>query len=390
MTSTTPSLSVVVPVRNDPERLAICLEALARSSLENHEVIVVDDASDDQTPEVARRHGARVIIQKQRTGPGLARNRGVEAARADIVLFVDADVVVSPRTLARVERVFQEDHDLDAVFGTYDANPASRNFVSQYRNLVHRFFHVQGAGVASTFWAGCGAIRRKVFQELEGFRARFGRPSIEDIELGARLHRQGGKILLDPEIEVQHLKQWRLGPMVICDVFHRGIPWTREMLRAGSVPDTLNLEWPQRWSAVLTGFILILWIVMSVLHPPILALPFVVLLVVAAVDHLAPHGVNHWFGAVLSTGLMGAVAAAVVWIGWLSPVVPLWIGMTAALILPIIVINRSYYRFFVRCRGIVFTMLVLPLHLLYYVYSSAAFVVGVVAHRSSVLLGSKR
>ena len=57
--------------------------------------------------------------------------------------------------------------------------------VSQYRNLLHHFVHQHGHAEASTFWAGCGAIRRAAFDAVGGFdAARFPRPSIEDIELG--------------------------------------------------------------------------------------------------------------------------------------------------------------------------------------------------------------
>ena len=76
--------------------------------------------------------------------------------------------------------------------------PRLQGVVSQYRNLLHHFVHQHGNSEASTFWAGCGAIRRSVFEEMGGFdEQRFPTPSIEDIELGYRLRQAGHRILLD-------------------------------------------------------------------------------------------------------------------------------------------------------------------------------------------------
>src|SRR4029079_757083 len=75
-----------------------------------------------------------------------------------------------------------------AVFGCYDDSPDASNFLSQYKNLVHRYYHVTANENASTFWAGCGAIERDLFLKLGGFDTdRYRDPSIEDIELGYRV-----------------------------------------------------------------------------------------------------------------------------------------------------------------------------------------------------------
>src|SRR5207244_833451 len=77
---------------------------------------------------------------------------------------------------------------------------------------------------ASTFWAGCGAIRRSVFEEIGGFQAeRFRRPSIEDIDLGYRLCGAGHRIRLDPGLQGTHLKRWTLGSIVRPDVACRAL-----------------------------------------------------------------------------------------------------------------------------------------------------------------------
>ena len=76
---------------------------------------------------------------------------------------------------------------------TCDA-PAAANFLSQYKNLLHHYVHQHAHTQASTFWTGCGAMRLSTFLALGGFdAAAYRRPSIEDIDLGYRLRRRGGR-----------------------------------------------------------------------------------------------------------------------------------------------------------------------------------------------------
>ena len=150
------------------------------------------------------------------------RNRGAELARGEILFFVDADVVLACGALRRLAKTFSEQPALAAVFGSYDATPPATGLVSQYRNLLHHFVHQTGNPDASTFWAGCGAIRQKAFERVGGFDARlFPRPSIEDIELGARLARLGHRVRLEKRLRATHLKRWTLGRVLLADVRDR-------------------------------------------------------------------------------------------------------------------------------------------------------------------------
>src|SRR5262247_1877469 len=91
-----PSVSMIVPVYNNPQDLRECLSTLIASSCPGSEIIVVDDASTDDTASAAARMGARVIQLAKNSGPAAARNFGARHAHGDILLFVDADVVVAP------------------------------------------------------------------------------------------------------------------------------------------------------------------------------------------------------------------------------------------------------------------------------------------------------
>ena len=155
---------------------------------------------------------------------------------------MDSDVCVHPDTLERLRQDFQADPTLDALIGSYDASPASPDFLSQYKNLMHYFVHQHGRQDACTFWSGCGAIRRELFLEHAGFDESYERPAVEDIELGYRLRKAGRKVLLDKGLQVKHLKRWTFWGLVKTDILDRGIPWTELILRDRRMPNDLNLE----------------------------------------------------------------------------------------------------------------------------------------------------
>ncbi len=251
-----PDLTVIVPALNAVSTLRACLEGLTASDLprERFELMLVDDGSTDETSLVGAEYCDTVIRLAGRPhGPAFARNRGVEQARGDIVVFVDADVVVHPDALRRLVERFASAPDVSAVFGSYDARPAARSLVSRYRNLLHHYVHQKGRGDAETFWAGLGAVRRADFLEVGMFDEwHYNRPQIEDIELGRRLRRYGHRLLLDPDIQGTHLKRWTLGSTLRGDFQHRGVPWMWLLLQEGSPGTTTSLN-VRTLEKVLTG-----------------------------------------------------------------------------------------------------------------------------------------
>ena len=183
-------------------------------------------------------------------GPAHARNAGAAVATGEVLVFLDSDVVVRPDTFKRFRAAFAADPDLVALFGSYDDSPSPDGVVSTFRNLLHHHMHQGSAGRATTFWAGLGAIRRDAFLAAGGFDAdRFPVPSVEDVELGLRLHAAGATIKLDPNIQGTHLKSWPLSSMVVTDFLHRGVPWIGLLVEHGPGAARLNASTQHRLSA---------------------------------------------------------------------------------------------------------------------------------------------
>lgn len=226
----TPTLGVVVPATDRPPTLQRCLAALEAGARKPDTVTVL-----------AAPAGA---------GPAAARNLGAAGCETDVLVFVDSDVEVHPEALALIERRFAADPDLAALFGAYDDDPAHPALTSRYRNLLHHHVHAGAAGEAETFWAGLGAVRRERFEAVGGFDAElFPHSSVEDIELGMRLRRDGARIVLDPQVRGRHLKRWTPASMIRTDFSRRGVPWARLLLREGDDSTALNLGWRRRASA---------------------------------------------------------------------------------------------------------------------------------------------
>ena len=222
-------LSVIVPATDGPTTLGPCLDAIRAALPPEGEVLV------QSRPAAA--------------GPAEARNLATSRARGEVLVFVDADVIVHPETLEQIARRFEREPGLTALFGAYDDRPVAAGAVSRFRNLLHHHIHVASAGPVDSFWAGLGAVRREAFEAAGGFDAgRYPRPAIEDIELGMRLADRGGRIELDPAIRGTHLKAWTLRSMLATDFARRGVPWTRLQLDRRRRSRGLNLA-PQRMAA---------------------------------------------------------------------------------------------------------------------------------------------
>lgn len=223
-------LSVIVPATDRPPTLPECLRAIGAAEEAPEELLVVEEGE----------------------GPAAARNEGARQAGGEVLVFVDADVLPHPNAFARIRKALSSDPQLAAVFGSYDDDPPARGVVSAFRNLLHHHVHQRGAGPATTFWAGLGAVRREAFEAVGGFdEQRYRKSSVEDIDLGLRLTARGFRVRLDPDLLGRHLKRWTLRSMVATDLWRRGVPWVALTLRHRQGSTALNLGWRHRASALL-------------------------------------------------------------------------------------------------------------------------------------------
>ncbi len=319
-----PTVAVIVPVYNGGAKFRACLDSVANAEPSPDEVIVVGDGDTDGSSQLAEAAGTSVYRFPSPGGPGRARNLGAANAQSDILFFVDADVTVPRDIIWRVKEFFAQAPDVAAVMGSYDDEPGEANFLSQYRNLLHHFVHQNGREDASTFWGACGAIRRSVFCDIRGFDEGYTRPSIEDIELGYRLKGAGHIIRLEKSLQVKHWKRWDVRSMLSADVFQRAVPWTQLIHQYRGFVNDLNTGATGR-ASVVAAFLMV-----------------------------------------------GALAAAL----W-EPMLLILAGGLAAIL---VTLNARLYRFFLKKRGLWFTVRVVPWHWFYFLYSGMGFLMGTWRH----------
>ena len=244
------TVSLIVPVHNGGEAFGRCLRGLAELSPQPNQIIVVADGESDGSWRMAQEAGYETVFCANSGGPARARNSGAQQAAGDVLYFIDADVVVHADAIEKVRQTFHDGPDLSAVIGSYDDEPGSLQLLAQYKNLQHHYVHQTGGEEAFTFWAGCGAIRRDVFESLGGFDVSYAQPSIEDIELGYRLKAAGHRIRLRKDLQVKHLKRWTALSLVKTDFFYRAIPWSELILRQKNLTNDLNINATSRLSVV--------------------------------------------------------------------------------------------------------------------------------------------
>lgn len=225
-------MSVVIPVRNDARRLAVCMQSLRSQAYPagDYEIVVVDNGSTDDSRAVAERHGAAVLCF-----PGLRvgalRNRGVAASRGEMLAFVDSDHEVPANWLAAGEQELQAAEAPRIVGSPYLAPPAGA-WVQRIWEL-HRLRDRTRRPVA---WLATGNlfIRRRDFDRLGGFREDL--VAAEDVDLCVRMAAVGGEAISDMRLANVHhgepatlrlffRKEYWRGSSGVRTFFAHGMPW---------------------------------------------------------------------------------------------------------------------------------------------------------------------
>jgi glycosyltransferase involved in cell wall biosynthesis len=199
-----PSVTVIVPAYNAAGTLRACLTSVRASDYDGRvEIIVVDDCSTDQTRAIAKDLGCRVICRGANGGPARARNAGARAATGDILLFLDADTEMRLDTIRVAVRALNEE-GVGAVSGMYEAEPINPGFFpAYYAYLKYYAFMANDSNRVTVFSGQCGAVYKRLFEQVGGYRSIAWGVDIENEELGYRLN-QCSAIALCRDFRVRH------------------------------------------------------------------------------------------------------------------------------------------------------------------------------------------
>ena len=200
---TAPTVSVVVPVRDDAAALDRCLARIARQTVAPLEVVVVDNASRDDSALVARRWGA-VVVREDRVGIPAAAATGYDAARGDVIARLDADSLPDPGWVQRVVDRMAADPTLDAMTGTgtFDDLPRGARAAAAIAYLGAYYVLCHLALGHTALWGSCMALRRSAWTAVRDAVVRDDPEVHDDLDLSFRLG-PGRRTVLD--------RSWRVG-----------------------------------------------------------------------------------------------------------------------------------------------------------------------------------
>lgn len=233
----TPYLSVIIPAYNAREHLVKLIASLGKSSFKDFEVIVGDDASNEQVSVASLQLSDRQKGQKQppfqttvirltrNRGPAAARNAAAKRARGRVIVFLDADVQIYPDTLKKIAEKFRRDDDLTAVTGVWDKHQRTRAFFPQFKAMRDWSYWTNERdrdGYYYLFSTRIAAIKRDVFTRLGGFNEAFRQ--MEDVELTYRIAKRYA-IIFAPDVKVHH--EFEGFTAVAKKYFWRSFYWTK-------------------------------------------------------------------------------------------------------------------------------------------------------------------
>jgi len=252
-----PSLSVVIPAYNEEDYLLSCLESIGRQDYPGgYEVIVVDNASTDNTARIARDWGAKVVYESKRS-PACARQKGAEVATGELIAFIDADTQAPAHWLSTIVSRFVREPETVVISGPYaygDAGRANKiaSYAGNFFSIItdHLFRKVLNKGGA--LW-GCNfAVRRSAFWKVGGFDTSI-RFYGEEYELSLRL-KKAGKAAIIPRLFVltsaRRLK--RIG--VVNQYWNWIVDYFSVLFWYTPIPENLE-DWPTKaWQTVVDSF----------------------------------------------------------------------------------------------------------------------------------------
>jgi glycosyltransferase involved in cell wall biosynthesis len=211
------SVSIIIPTKNSADILGRCLKSIYSMDypMDDFEVIIVDGHSKDNTVEMAKMYGCKVVYEDMGTIGG-ARNVGVEHSSGEFIVFTDADCVIDRDWLKNLLREFKDEKVASA--GGPNITPEDDTEFAKCVGAVLEFLSKPGARYA--FNADrvlevrhnptCNsAYRKSVFLEVGGFNPKL--VTCDDEELDHRIRKRGYKILFTPHAKVYHYRRptWR-------------------------------------------------------------------------------------------------------------------------------------------------------------------------------------
>ncbi len=275
-----PRVSVVLAARNEELGVASAVRSMLALEYPELEVIAIDDRSEDSTgallDELAAVHPRLRVLHIDELpagwlGKNLALHRGAQAARGELLLFTDADVVFEPSVLGRAIRWMRE-HRVDHLAGATDVHARTAwvaLFVATFALFFNSYFRPWRAAGSNPRWyigfGGFNLVRRELYDRA-GAHAALAMDPIDDVNLGRNLKLAGARQACAVVGPMVHVEWYPNLPAAIRGLEKNtlaAVNWSLALLIVGALAQILMVAWP--FLAVLLTDGAVLWLNAAVL-----------------------------------------------------------------------------------------------------------------------------
>jgi glycosyltransferase involved in cell wall biosynthesis len=184
-------ISLIIPAHNEEKFIGICIEyALKNSHNKIHEIIVVDNASSDQTSAVAMKYPLVRVVRELQKGTNRARQKGLDEATGDILAFIDADSQMPEGWIEKIEQTFSRDSHIVSLSGPYKYYDGTRFHRGMMAFIWWMSAPIMYAIVSYMVLGGNFAARKDTLIKMGGFNSSitfYG----DDTDIARRLHHHG-------------------------------------------------------------------------------------------------------------------------------------------------------------------------------------------------------
>jgi GT2 family glycosyltransferase len=197
-------ISIIVPNYNGRITIGKCLDAIFATEGESREVIVIDDQSQDGSSDIIKRYPCTLIQLEKHAGASAARNAGALNSKGDVLFFIDADCLMQEDTLSILRQRLSGQPKEVIIGGTYTPVPYDPGFFSRFQSAFVNYFETKNSSNPDYLATHALAIRAETFKMIGGFTENF-LPILEDVEFCHRLRRAGCRLVIEPDLQVQHI-----------------------------------------------------------------------------------------------------------------------------------------------------------------------------------------
>jgi glycosyltransferase involved in cell wall biosynthesis len=203
-----PHVSVIIPVFNGEETIEECIRGVLDSDYSSFEIIVVDDGSSDQTPQIVKSFNQVKLLRQKNSGSAAAKNLGAKNANGDYLYFLDSDVIIFKNTISKLIGTAIT-YEVDMVVGRYSTEPLNNRLTHHYKAIMDYVQYIpkkfrNEVKINHQMGGGGDLFSKKAFIEVGEFNEKYGGASVEREEFYIRFYSAGFRSAANPDIKTRH------------------------------------------------------------------------------------------------------------------------------------------------------------------------------------------